>query len=202
MRSPLYRASAVAGLGCAVLLLVNVARRGGLLPETTFTHSIAPLAPLAGLLAVTGLYLLVRHRAGGLGLLGYLLNAAGLAGAFAIEYALHFVFPYLGPSATSGLLAGGTGRAFLITSIILLAGVLTFGFAALRSGSLPVVAVVLYMAGMVPGSLRSAVPLPVYLVGLAAAAIGIAWMTAGLWSAADEAPSRAATLPHGPTRLP
>ncbi|MFD1937521.1 MULTISPECIES: hypothetical protein [Nonomuraea] len=188
MRSSLYRASAVAGLGCAVLLLVNVARRGGLLPETAFTHSIAPLAPLAGLLAVTGLYLLIRHRAGGLGLAGFLLNAAGLAGAFAIEYSLHFVFPYLGRSATGELLAGGTGRAFLVTSVILLAGVLTFGLAALRSGSLPVVAVVLYMAGMVPGSLRSAVPLPVYLAGLAAAAVGIAWMTAGLWRASDDAP--------------
>ncbi|MFE3451811.1 hypothetical protein ACFXJ8_23095 [Nonomuraea sp. NPDC059194] len=191
MRSPLYRASAVAGLGCAVLLLVNVARRGGLLPETTLTHAIAPLAPLAGLLAVTGLYLLIRHRAGTAGLVGYLLNAAGLAGAFAIEYTLHFVFPYLGQPAIGGLLAGGTGRAFLVTSIILLAGVLTFGFAALRSGALPVVAVALYLVGMIPGALRSAVPLPVYLAGLAVAAIGIAWMSVGLWSAADDpAPAR------------
>ncbi|MEV0229827.1 hypothetical protein [Nonomuraea sp. NPDC050786] len=181
-----HRVMAAAGFVCAVLLVVNSGRRAGFLPETAFTHAIAPFAALTGLLAITGVYLLVRNTAGGLGLVGYVLNSAGLAGAFAIEYILHFVFPYLGGGTVNGLLAGGTGRAFLVTSVVLLAGVLTFGAAAIRSGAMPVLGVVLYAVGMVPGSLRSVVPLPVYLIGLVVAGAGVAWMSARLWAVEEE----------------
>ncbi|MCA2227904.1 hypothetical protein [Nonomuraea aurantiaca] len=184
--SALYRATATAGFACAVLLLINVFRRAGLLPETTLTHAIAPFGALTGLLAITGLYLLIRGTAGTLGLIGYLLNAAGLAGAYAIEYTLHYVFPFLGGTKVNELLAGGTGQAFLATSVVLLAGVLTFSAAALRAGTLPGLAVVLYATGMIPGALRNMVPLPVYLIGLVVAAAGIAWMSARLWSAQEE----------------
>ncbi|MFF3442540.1 hypothetical protein [Streptosporangium sp. NPDC002721] len=191
--SALYRATGAAGLVCAVLLLVNILRRAGALPENTLTHAVAPFGALAGLLAITGLYLLIRGTAGGLGLVGYLLNAAGLAGAFAIEYTLHYVFPLLGRSVIDELLAGGTGRAFLVTSAVLIAGVLTFSAAALRSGALPAVAIAFYAVGMIPGSLRNLVPVPVYLTGLVIAAVGIAWMSARLWTAREEAaPLRAA----------
>ncbi|WP_043634589.1 hypothetical protein [Nonomuraea candida] len=181
----LYRPAALAGFACAALLVINAARRGGLLPETALTHAIAPFGALTGLLALTGLYLLIRGTAGTLGLVGFLLNAAGLAGAFAVEYTLHFVFPYLGGDTVGGLLAGGTGRAFLVTSVVLLAGVLTFGTAAARAGALPVPGVLLYAAGMIPGSLRNLVPLPVYLAGLVVAAAGVAWMSTRLWNAAE-----------------
>ncbi|GAA2831309.1 hypothetical protein [Nonomuraea rubra] len=180
------RVAAVAGFACAGLLVVNAARRGGLLPETAFTHAIAPFAALTGLLAITGIYLLIRVRAGALGLVGYVLNSAGLAGAFAVEYTLHFVFPYLGGGTVSELLAGGTGRAFLVTSAVLLVGVVTFSVAAVRSGVMPVVGVVLYGVGMVPGSLRNVVPEPVYLGGLVMAAVGVAWMVTRLWNAEEE----------------
>ncbi|MFB4270059.1 hypothetical protein [Nonomuraea sp. GTA35] len=180
------RVAAVAGFVCAGLLVVNAARRGGVLPETAFTHAIAPFAALTGLLAITGIYLLVRANAGALGLVGYVLNSAGLAGAFAVEYTLHFVFPYLGGGTVSRLLAGGTGRAFLVTSAVLLVGVLTFSAAVIRSGDMPVVGVVLYAAGMVPGSLRNLVPEPVYLAGLVMAAVGVAWMAVRLWGAEEE----------------
>ncbi|MFI6326106.1 hypothetical protein ACIBG8_51905 [Nonomuraea sp. NPDC050556] len=178
----LSRVTGAAGFLCAVLLVVNVARRGGLLPETSLTHAIAPFAPLTGLLAITGVYLLFRRTAGTFGLVAYLANAAGLAGAFAVEYTLHFVFPYLQPGVVTVLLAGGTGRAFLVTSVVLLGGVIAFGVAALRTKAVPAAAVALYVGGMVPGALRSALPLPVYLGGLVVAAAGIAWMAFTLWS--------------------
>ncbi|MGW0804410.1 hypothetical protein [Nonomuraea sp. NPDC002799] len=181
-----YRVTAAAGFVCAVLLVINSARRAGFLPETALTHGIAPFGALTGLLAITGIYLLIRDSAGSLGLVGYVLNSAGLAGAFAIEYILHFVFPYLGGGTVTGLLAGVTGRAFLVTSVVLLIGVLTFGAAAIRSGGMPVVAVLLYAVGMVPGSLRSVVPVAVYLIGLMVAGAGIAWMSARLWIAEGE----------------
>lgn len=185
-QSALYRATGAAGFVCAVVLLINVLRRAGVLRETALTHAIAPFGALTGLLAITGLYLLIRGTAGSLGLIGYLLNSAGLAGAFAIEYTLHFVFPLLGGDTIDGLLAGGTGQAFLATSVVLIAGVLTFSVAALRSGALPAVAIALYAVGMIPGSLRSVVPVPVYLAGLVLAAAGIAWMSARLWNAQEE----------------
>lgn len=181
----LNRVTGVAAIVCALLLVVNAARRGGLLPETALTHTVAPFAPLTGLLAITGVYLLLRRTAGTFALVAFLLNAAGLAGAFAVEYTLHFVFPYLAPHVVTGLLGGGTGRAFLVTSVILLAGVVAFGAAALRTGGVPALAVGLYVVGMVPGSLRSLVPLPVFLSGLVLAAAGIAWMGFTLWSSAE-----------------
>ncbi|MFG1948074.1 hypothetical protein [Nonomuraea sp. NPDC048826] len=179
----LYRMAGIAGYACAVLLVFNVFRRGGLVPETAVTHAVAPFAALSGLFAITGLYLLIRSRAGGLGLAGYVLNAAGLAGAFAVEYALHFVFPALPGATVKSLLAGGTGMAFLVTSVVLMSGVLLFGVAAIRSGALPVVAVVFYAVGMVPGSLRGVVPEWAYLGGLVVAAAGVAWMAARLCAA-------------------
>ncbi|SPL92547.1 unnamed protein product [[Actinomadura] parvosata subsp. kistnae] len=180
-----------------MLLVVNAGRRGGLVPETAFTHAIAPFAALTGLLAITGIYLLIRERAGVLGLVGYVLNSAGLAGAFAVEYTLHFVFPYLGSGTVRGLLAGGTGRAFLVTSVVLLVGVLTFAVAAGRSGVMPVVGVVLYAVGMVPGSLRNLVPEPVYLGGLVAAGVGVAWMAVRLWAAAKAEAEKAPVMAVG-----
>ncbi|MFI0422466.1 hypothetical protein [Spongiactinospora sp. 9N601] len=181
-----YRVTAGAGLVCAGLLVFNALRRAGVVPENAVTHAVAPFAALTGLLMVTGLYLLARHAAGGLGVAGYVLNAAGLAGAFAVEYVLHFVFPLLAGGTVRGLLDGATGRAFLVTSVILMAGVLTFGAAVLRSGVFPVPAVLLYMAGMVPGSLRNVVPEPVYLGGLVVAAAGVAWLAARLWGAEED----------------
>ena len=62
--SSLYRAAGIAGLFCGVLLVVNSARRAGLLAETDLTHAIAPIAALAGLFALTGFYLWQRGEAG------------------------------------------------------------------------------------------------------------------------------------------
>ncbi|MER7368596.1 hypothetical protein [Nonomuraea wenchangensis] len=178
----LHRVAAVAGFLSGLLIVVNAARRGGLVAETDFTHAIAPFGALTGLLAITGIYLVIRHRAGVLGLVGYVLNSAGLAGAFAVEYILHYVFPYLGAGTVAALLNGMTGTAFLATSAVLVIGVVVFGVAAVRSGMMPVVAVVLYVAGMLPGSLRNLVPVPVYLGGLVVAAAGVVWMSVRLWS--------------------
>jgi hypothetical protein len=193
--SRLYRFVGLAGLGCALLLFVNSARRGGILPENGLTHAIAPFGALLGLFALTGLYLYQRAEAGRLGAVGFALNAAGLAGAFAIEYSIHFVFPYLGKDQVTSLVEGSTGRAFLVTAVVLITGVVLFGIASWRAGRLPAAAVGLYVIGMIPGSLRSAVPVPVYLLGLVVAAIGVAWMSVPLLrSLSAPAPTPAASL--------
>ncbi|HEY1178957.1 MAG TPA: hypothetical protein VGF17_22615 [Phytomonospora sp.] len=76
---PLNRLTAYAGHACAILLLFNVVRRAGVLPDNALTHAVAPFAVLTGLFAITGLYRLIRPAAGALGLVGYVLNAAGVA---------------------------------------------------------------------------------------------------------------------------
>src|SRR2546423_10986109 len=128
----LFRWAAFAGFACAVLLAVSVGRRGGVLPDTAVLNAIAPLGSLAGLFTITGLYLRQRAAAGMLGLIGYGLNFAGLAGAFAIEYVLHFVFHYLPSDRVDALVHGGTGNAFRVTAIVLICGVLAFGVASWR----------------------------------------------------------------------
>ena len=171
----LFPLAGTAGLACALLLVVNAARRGGLLPDTDFTESIAPFAALAGLFALTGLYLWQRVEAGVLGLIGYVLNAAGLAGAFAIEYALHFVLRYLDTATIDRLVDGGTGIAFRATAFVLISGVLAFSAASLRARRFPPIPVALYAIGMVPGALRTAIPQPAYLTALLLAAAAVAW---------------------------
>jgi len=79
--SRLYRLAGLAGLACALLLVINAARRGGLLPDGAFLNAIAPLGALTGLLALTGVYLWQRVPSGVFGLVGFALNFAGLAGA-------------------------------------------------------------------------------------------------------------------------
>ncbi|RBQ18536.1 hypothetical protein DP939_18720 [Spongiactinospora rosea] len=192
-----YRVAAGAGLACAALLVFNTFRRAGVVPENAVTHAVAPFAPLTGLLVVTGMYLLIRRTAGRIGAVGYVLNMAGLAGAFAVEYVLHFVFPLLGGGIVRGLLGGGTGRAFLVTSVVLIVGVLAFGAVALRAGVFPVPAVLLYMGGMVPGALRNVVPEPVYLGGLLVAAAGVAWLATRLWGVEEDRAAPAVTSTAG-----
>ena len=184
----LYRIAALAGFACALLLVVNSARRGGLLPDTGFTSSIAPFGALAGLFTLNGLYLVQRAETGVLGLIGYALNGAGLAGAFAIEYVLHFVFRYLPADQITALVNGGTGTAFRVTAIVLILGVLVFGIAMWRARRLPIGAIALYVVGMIPGSLRNVVPEAAYLSGLVVAAMGVAWLSLSLWRLSDREP--------------
>ena len=191
----LFRWAAFTGFACALLLVVNVGRRGGLLPDNAVLNAVAPLGSLAGLFALTGLYLRQRTAAGLLGLIGYGLNLAGLAGAFAIEYVLHFVFRYLPSDRVDALVDGGTGTAFRVTAIVLICGVLVFGIASWRARRYPVGAVALYVAGMVPGALRNVVPEPVYLGGLLLAAAGVAWLSLALLAASRAGSARAERAP-------
>jgi hypothetical protein len=185
MRSgALYRIAAVAGVACAVILVFNSFRRGGAIPENGLTHTVAPFGALAGVFALSGLYLYQRVGTGTLGTVAYALNATGLIGAFAIEYIRHFVFPNLDRSTVDTLVAGGSTRAaFLATAFTLIVGALLFGVASWRAGTYPRAAVLLYALGLVPGSLAGAVPEIVYLGGLCVAAVGVAWMSLSLYRA-------------------
>ncbi len=176
----LYRLAGWAGAIGGVLVLVAAARRGGLIPENTFTHAIAPPASALTLFTLTALYLYQRDRAGRLGLVGYVLNMLGLAGLFAIEFATHAIFAYLNEATREELLAGPTRAYFLTVAVLFGAGVVTFAIASLRARLLPAPGVLLYLAGFVPASLRGIAPEAVYLGGLAVGGVAVLWLSLSL----------------------
>jgi quinol-cytochrome oxidoreductase complex cytochrome b subunit len=181
----LYRLAGAAGVLSALVLLVNVARRTGLVPANELTHGIAPLTLVFGLFALTGLYLWLRAESGTTGLVGYALNAVGLAGVLGIEFSINFVFPYLDKTAVTALLDGPTGTAFRVVAVVFLVGVVIFGVAAWRARRLPAAAVALYVVGLAPVSLRGAIPDSVVNVAYVVAAAGTAWLGYALWTAAS-----------------
>jgi hypothetical protein len=177
----LYRLAGQAGVLTGLLLLFNDARRVGLVPENALTHGIAPVAALLALFVITGLYLWQRERSGVLGLWGYCLNFAGLAGALAIEFTTHYVFPSLDKETLTSLVEGRTGTGFLIVSIVYLAGIVIFGAATWRAGLFPSGAVVLYVVGFVPTALRAVLPEAVVSAGFVLGSVAVIWLSVTLW---------------------
>jgi hypothetical protein len=173
----LYRLAGRAGVLTGLLLLFNDARRLNLIPENTFTHSVAPVAAFLALFVLTAIYLWQRERAGLLGLFGFGLNFAGLTGAVAIEFTLHYVFPLLDKPTVDRLVEGRTGAGFLVISLVYLTGILLFGLSMWRAGRCPKPAVLLYVIGFVPTALRAVLPAPVVSAGFVLGAAALLWLS-------------------------
>lgn len=194
----LYRLAGLAGMLSGLVLAVNIARRGGVIPANLLTRGIAPISSVLGLFALTGLYLRQRQKSGSFGLIGYALNLAGVAGTVGIEYVTNYVFPHLGSAVVESLLDGPTGTMFLLTAVVLLLGVLAFGVATWQARLFPAPAVLLYVVGFGPVALRGVLPEPAVAIGGLLAAAGIAWLSAALWRTASQA-NTALTTTRGPT---
>jgi hypothetical protein len=176
----LYRLSAVAGFLCALILLVNAGRRGGLIANSDLTHVIAPLAEIFGLAAISGLYFRQRGRGGGLGLVGYGINFVGMAGLVGAEFILNLIFPALPAAQVTALLAGPTGAVLKASSVLFLIGAILFGAALWRVAVLPRPAVLLYALGSVPIGLRGVLPAITLPLGLAAVSAALVWLSVEL----------------------
>jgi hypothetical protein len=59
----LYRLAGLAGMLSGLVLAVNIARRGGVIPANLLTRGIAPISSVLGLFALTGLYVRQRQKA-------------------------------------------------------------------------------------------------------------------------------------------
>ncbi len=176
----LYRLSAVAGFLCALILLVNAGRRGGVIAGSDLTHVIAPLGEIFGLVAISGLYFRQQGRTGRLGLIGYGLNFVGMAGLVGAEFILNLIFPTLPAAQVGTLLAGPTGAVFKATSVLFLVGAILFGAAMWRIAVLPRPAVLLYALGCVPIGLRGVLPAFTLPIGLAGVAAALVWLSVEL----------------------
>ena len=172
----LYRIAAAAGLGSALVLLVNAAKRAEVIPTSALTQLVAPLAQIMALAFVTALYFAFGRRAGTFGLVAYLLNAFALVALVGVEFVINLVFSELPASTIETLRAGSLGVALTVASIAFLLGTLAFVTTMLRTRELPPMPLVLYAVGAVPISLRAFVPEAVLDLGLVVLAVGIAWL--------------------------
>ena len=177
----LYRVAAAAGMGSALVLLVNAAKRAEVIPTSAFTQLLAPLAQIMALALVTGLYFAFGRRAGTFGLVAYLMNAFALATLVGVEFVINLVFSDLPTSTIDALRAGSLGIALTVASVLFLLGSVSFVVAMLRTHELPTAPLVLYAVGAVPISLRAFVLEVVLDLGLVVLAVGVGWLAVWLF---------------------
>jgi hypothetical protein len=176
----LIRIFAFAGFISTAILLINAAKRAGIIPTSPFTQLAAPIAQIAAIGLVIGLYLLVSRKAGALAASGAVISVMSLAGLVGVEFVLNLVFPYVGQDVVAVLRSGPLGIALTVVSMIFLLGTVIFMLALWRTSSVPKGAIILYTASSLPIALRTVFPetvLQLGLVGLAVAAAFLAtWM--------------------------
>jgi hypothetical protein len=175
----LYRIGAAAGVGSAVILLINAAKRAEVIPTSAFTQLVAPLAQILALALVTALYLAFGRRAGTFGLVAFLLNAFSLATLVGVEFVINLVFADLPDRTIEALRDGTLGVALTVASISFLIGTLAYVAAMLRIREIPTAPLVFYAVGAVPISLRAFVPEAALDLGLVSVALGVGWL--GIW---------------------
>ena len=172
----LIKIFAFAGLLAAVILVVNAAKRAGVIPTSPFTQLAAPLAQLAAIGLVIGIYLLTSPKAGALGASGAVLSVTSLAGLVGVEFVLNLVFPYVEPGVIMALRSGPLGIALTAVSMLFLLGAMVFMTALWRTSSAPRGAVLLYAVSVIPIALRTVFPETVLQLGLIGLAVAIVWL--------------------------
>jgi hypothetical protein len=169
----LIKILAFAGCASAAILLINAAKRAGIIPTSTFTQLAAPLAQVTAIGLVIGLYLLISRKAGSLATTGALLSVTSLAGLVGVEFVLNLVFPYVDQSVIAVLRAGPLGVALTAVSMLFLLGTVIFMLALWRTSSVPKSAVILYTASSIPIALRTVFPETVLQLGLVGLAVAV-----------------------------
>jgi len=173
----LYRIGAVAGVGSAVVLLINAAKRAEVIPTSAFTQLVAPLAQILALALVTALYFAFGRRTGTFGLVAFILNAFSLAALVGVEFVINLVFADLPDRTVDALRDGTLGIALTVVSVSFLLGTLTYVAAMVRSHAVPAAPLVLYAVGAVPVSLRAFVPETALNLGLVTMGLGAGWLS-------------------------
>lgn len=181
----LYRLASIAGVGSAIILLVNAAKRSGLIPTTDLTQLLAPLAEILALGLIIGLFLAAGRRSGLFGTIAFVINFAALASLEGVEVVINLVFSKLPMATVTELLAGPLGLVLLISSVFFLIGSVMFVISLIIGKEVPCIPLALYLIGAVPIALRAFVPELVLDLGLAVLAVGIAWLAGWLWMRAS-----------------
>src|SRR5215208_5641638 len=138
------RLAAVAGLAAAVVLFVNAAKRAGLIPISSATQLVAPLAQALAIILVVGLAAVAMRQSSKYSSVALALNVLGLAAVTGVEWVINLVFVDLDRAQIGMLRSGPLGTAFVAASIIFLLGSLLYCSALLRDGTAPRIPVIVY----------------------------------------------------------
>ena len=116
----LYRLASIAGVGSAVILLVNAATRSSLIPTSDLTQILAPFAEILALGLVVGLFLAVGRRAEIFGIIAFVMNFVALASLEGVEVVINLVFSELPLTTINDLRAGPLGLVLVFSSMLFL----------------------------------------------------------------------------------
>lgn len=181
----LYRLASIAGVGSALILLVNAAKRSSLIPTTDLTQLLAPFAEILALGLIVGLFLAFGRRAGLLGMIAFVMNFIALASLEGVEVVINLVFSKLPLTTITDLRAGPLGIILVFSSVLFLLGTLAFVISLAIGKDVPRTPLVLYFIGAVPIALRAFVPEWTLDLGLVILAAAIAWLAGLLWVSAS-----------------
>jgi hypothetical protein len=170
------RLAAVAGLAAAVVLFVNAAKRAGLIPISTATQLVAPLAQAFAIILVVGLAAVAMRQSSRYSAVALVLNVLGLAAVTGVEWVINLVFVGLDPAQIAALRAGPLGTAFVAASITFLLGSILYCSALLRDGKAPRIPVIAYAIATIPIGLRIFVPELVLDVSLGLLGTSVTWL--------------------------
>ena len=180
----LYRLAAAAGLGSALILVINAAKRASIIPASDLTQLLAPLAEVLALGFVVGLFMAFGRRAGLFGLLAFVLNFVALASLEGVEVVINLIFAKLPAETIMELRAGPLGLMLTAASMLFLVGSLAFVGSMFSVKVPPRIPLALYVIGVVPISFRAFVPELALDLGLVALAAAIGWLATSMWAGA------------------
>ena len=171
--------AAVAGLAAAVVLFVNAAKRAGLIPISSATQLVAPLAQALAIILVVGLAVVAMRQSSRYSSVALALNVLGLAAVTGVEWVINLVFVGLDPAQIAALRTGPLGTAFVVASITFLLGSILYCIALLRDGKAPRIPIIAYAIATVPIGLRIFVPELVLDLALGLLGASVTWLA--LW---------------------
>jgi hypothetical protein len=183
----LYRLASIAGVGSALILLANAAKRSSLIPTSDLTQILAPLAEIFALGFIVGLFLAFGRRAGLFGTIAFVINFIALASLEGVEVVINLVFSELPLTTITDLRAGPLGLVLVASSLLFLLGTLAFAISLAIGKGVPRIPLALYFIGAVPIALRAFVPELALDLGLVILAAAIAWLAGWLWLRASTA---------------
>ena len=177
----LYRLAAASGVGTALVLLVNAAKRSGVIATTDLTQLLAPVAEIMALGLVTGLFLAFGRRAGLFGVIAFVSHFVALASLEGAEVVINLVFSKLPLETITELQGGPLGLLLTVSSLLFLLSSLAFVLSLIIERSLPRIPLALYVIGAVPIALRAFVPELALDLGLVTLAAAVVWLAGCLW---------------------
>ncbi|GAB3526767.1 hypothetical protein [Arthrobacter monumenti] len=197
----LIKIYAIAGLLSAAILIVNAAKRAGVIPTSNFTQLAAPVAQVAAIGFVIGVYMVISRKAGVLGAAGAVLSVTSLSGLVGVEFVLNLVFPYLDAGTITALTEGPLGIALTVVSMLFLLGTVALMSSLWLTSGAPKAAVALYAAGAIPIALRAVFPETVLQLALIGLAVAVTWLAIWLFRNASSQTPQGTSIGMPATRM-